>query len=133
MTLNTFRDRQATASLLGPHHPQWEQFLPNIPPKPSVSQLKATPPCPVTRIVFVTGSNPTSSLAWWALPQALFPPARTYDSQVGAGSNARDNVGGNTLPLAVVVLAEGADLQGPSGQRVVLAPAGLPYLGQGAG
>lgn len=33
----------------------------------------------------------------------------------------------------MVVLAEGADLQGAAGQRVVLAPAGLPYLGQGAG
>lgn len=33
----------------------------------------------------------------------------------------------------MVVLAEGADLQGPAGQRVVLAPTGLPYLGQGAG
>lgn len=33
----------------------------------------------------------------------------------------------------MVVLAKGADLQGAAGQRVVLAPAGLPYLGQGAG
>jgi len=58
---------------------------------------------------------------------------RTYDGKVGAGSDARDDVGGDALPLAVVVLAEGADLQGAAGQRVVLAPAGLPYLGHGQG
>lgn len=69
-----------------------------------------------------------------AVPKAPWPPpARTYDCKVSAGSNACDDVGGDALPLAMVVLAEGADLQGAAGQRVVLAPAGLPYLGQGAG
>lgn len=52
---------------------------------------------------------------------------------MGAGSNACDDVGGDALPLAMVILAEGADLQGAAGQCVVLAPAGLPYLGQGVG
>lgn len=66
-----------------------------------------------------------------AIPEAP-SPAHTYNCKVSAGSNACDDVGGDALPLAMVVLAKGADLQGAAGQRVVLAPAGLPYLGQGA-
>lgn len=66
-----------------------------------------------------------------AIPEAP-SPAPTYNCKVSAGSNACDDVGGDALPLAMVVLAKGADLQGAAGQRVVLAPAGLPYLGQGA-
>lgn len=69
---------------------------------------------------------------WRASPPSLLH-LRTYNSEVGAGSNACDDVGGDAFPLAVVILAEGADLQGATGQCVVLAPAGLPYLGQGAG
>lgn len=59
---------------------------------------------------------------------------RTDDGEVGAGSDARDHVGGNTFPLPVVLLTQGTELQAPTGQGTVLASAGLPYLGeQGAG
>lgn len=59
---------------------------------------------------------------------------RTDDGEVGAGSDARDHVGGDTFPLPVVLLTQGTELQAPTGQGTVLASAGLPYLGeQGAG
>ena len=49
---------------------------------------------------------------------------------MGAGSDARSYVGGNTLPLAVVFLGERLELDAAPGQDVVLASAGLPYLGR---
>lgn len=56
--------------------------------------------------------------------------ARTDDSEVGAGSDACDHIGGNTFPLPVVLLTQGTKLETPAGQCVVLASAGLPYLSQ---
>lgn len=55
---------------------------------------------------------------------------RTDDSEVGAGSDACDHIGGNTFPLPVVLLTQGTELETPAGQGVVLASAGLPYLSQ---
>lgn len=100
------------AGIKGRHRSPWEASHPTLStllgaPQERVLVLPATPEAP--------------------------SPAHTYDCKVSAGSNACDDVGGDALPLAMVVLAEGADLQGAAGQRVVLAPAGLPYLGQGAG
>jgi hypothetical protein len=56
--------------------------------------------------------------------------AHTDDSEVGAGSDACDHIGGNTFPLPVVLLTQGTKLETPAGQCVVLASAGLPYLSQ---
>lgn len=53
------------------------------------------------------------------------------DSEVGAGSDACDHIGGNTFPLPVVLLTQGTKLETPAGQCVVLASAGLPYLPPG--
>ena len=64
---------------------------------------------------------------------ARLPAPHTDDSQVGAGSDAGDHIGGDALPLPVVLLAQGAELQAPAGQGIVLASAGLPYLGQTRG
>lgn len=64
------------------------------------------------------------------------PPAhspRTDDGQVGTGSDAGDHVGGDALPLPVVLLTQGSKLETPAGQGIVLASAGLPYLGQTRG
>lgn len=64
------------------------------------------------------------------------PPAhslRTDDGQVGTGSDAGDHVGGDALPLPVVLLTQGSELETPAGQGIVLASAGLPYLGQRRG
>lgn len=63
-------------------------------------------------------------------PPAHWPTAHTDDGQVGTGSDAGDHVGGNALPLPVVLLTQGSKLEAPAGQGVVLASAGLPYLGQ---
>ena len=64
------------------------------------------------------------------MPGPAQPPVHTDDGQVGAGSDAGDHVGGDALPLPVVLLAQGTELQAPTRQGVVLASAGLPYLGQ---
>lgn len=64
---------------------------------------------------------------------ARLPTPHTDDSQVGAGSDAGDHIGGAALPLPVVLLTQGAELQAPAGQGAVLASAGLPYLGQTRG
>ena len=49
---------------------------------------------------------------------------------MGAGSDARSYVGGNTLPLSVVLLGERLELDAAPGQDIVLASAGLPDLGR---
>ena len=57
-------------------------------------------------------------------------PIPTDDGQMSAGGNACDNVCGDTLPLSVVILAEGSELEAATRKGVVLASTGLPYLGQ---
>lgn len=66
-------------------------------------------------------------------PPSAHPRPHTDDRQVGTGSDAGDHVGSDALPLSVVLLAQGSELETPTGQGVVLASAGLPYLGQQGG
>lgn len=52
----------------------------------------------------------------------------TNDEDASAGSDARDHVGGDTLPFSVILLAEGQELQAAAGEDVVLTLAWLPHL-----
>lgn len=52
----------------------------------------------------------------------------TNDEDASAGSDARDHVGGDTLPFSVILLAEGQELQAAAGEDVVLTLARLPHL-----
>lgn len=54
----------------------------------------------------------------------------TNDEDASAGSDACDHVGGDTLPLSVILLAEGQELQAAAGEDVVLTLAWLPHLPQ---
>lgn len=50
------------------------------------------------------------------LPFVLLPiQPHTDDGEVGAGSDACDHVGGNTFPLPMVLLTQGAELETPTG------------------
>lgn len=54
----------------------------------------------------------------------------TSHQEMSAGRDAGDDVGGHALPLAVVVLADGVELQAAIRQDAVFAHAWLSYLRQ---